>query len=220
MFTRTFLLLLTIVSIAMAQPNPIRVVFFGDSITELGVKPGGYITKIQETLRQQPVPFELIGAGISGNKIYDLYLRLEDDVLRKNPDVVVVYIGVNDVWHKALLGTGTDPDKFELFYAAIIKKLKERNIRLILCTPAVIGERTDNSNQQDGDLNLYSQIIRRLAAQFGCALCDLRSAFLDYNRTHNPANKAAGILTTDRVHLNDQGNSLVAGLLVHELTTK
>jgi lysophospholipase L1-like esterase len=56
--------------------------------------------------------------------VYDLYLRLEEDVLKKRPDVVVIWIGVNDVWHKTILGTGTDADKFEKFYTAIINKLK------------------------------------------------------------------------------------------------
>lgn len=145
------------------------------------------------------------------------YLRLEEDVLSKIPDVVVIYVGVNDVWHKTVLGTGTDADKFEKFYAAIIKKLQENNIKLILCTPAVIGERTDNSNQQDGDLNLYSQIIRNLAEQYRCSLCDLRKAFLEYNLKNNSTNSASGILTTDKVHLNEKGNQLVADLLLAEL---
>jgi lysophospholipase L1-like esterase len=142
---------------------------------------------------------------------------LEDDVLSKNPDVVVIYVGVNDVWHKTLAGTGTDADKFEKFYAAIIKKLQEKNIKLLLCTPAVIGERTDNSNQQDGDLNLYSQIIRNLAEKYRCSLCDLRKAFLEYNLRNNAMNSASGILTTDKVHLNEKGNQLVAELLLAEL---
>ncbi len=67
---------------AMSQPQPTRVIFFGDSITELGVKPGGYITKIiKEGLEKKGVAgqYELIGAGISGNKVYDLYLRLEHE---------------------------------------------------------------------------------------------------------------------------------------------
>lgn len=144
-------------------------------------------------------------------------MRLEDDVLSKNPDVVVIYVGVNDVWHKASMGTGTDADKFEKFYAALIKKLQEKKVRLILCTPAVIGERTDNSNQQDGDLNFYAQIIRNLAAQYNCSLCDLRKAFLEYNLKNNSMNSASGILTTDRVHLNVKGNQLVAELLLAEL---
>jgi lysophospholipase L1-like esterase len=41
-------------------------------------------------------------------------------------------------------------------------------------------------------------------------LIDLRKRFLTYNLTHNTANKEAGILTTDKVHLNDEGNKLVA----------
>jgi hypothetical protein len=41
-------------------------------------------------------------------------------------------------------------------------------------------------------------------------LVDLRKVFLDYNKTNNPDNKESGILTTDRVHLNEKGNELVA----------
>lgn len=203
----------------MTPQKPTRVVFFGDSITELGVKPGGYISKIREVLEQKGNAghYELIGAGMSGNKVYDLYLRLDDDVMSKNPDVVVVYVGVNDVWHKALAGTGTDVDKFEKFYTAIIKKLQQKNVRLIVCTPAVIGERTDNSNQQDGDLNFYSHIIRSLATKYGCSLCDLRKAFVEYNLKNNPENNESGILTTDKVHLNAKGNQFVADLLLAEL---
>lgn len=200
----------------LGQQDTSRVIFFGDSITEVGVKPGGYITRIRDELARKKLDrhFELIGSGISGNKIYDLYLRLEDDVLSKLPDVVVIYVGVNDIWHKSLAGTGTDADKFEKFYSAIIAKLQEQNVKLILCTPAVIGERTDNSNQHDGDLNLYSQIIRTLAARYQCSLCDLRKVFLDYNLEHNSANAASGVLTTDKVHLNDKGNQLVAEMLL------
>ncbi len=76
--------------------------------------------------------FDFEGAGIGGNKVYDLYLRLEDDVLSKSPDIVVIYIGVNDVWHKASYGTGTDADKFEKFYRAIINKLQAANAKVIL----------------------------------------------------------------------------------------
>ena len=124
--------------------------------------------------------YELTGSGISANKVYDLYLRLEDDVLSKNPDVVVIYVGVNDVWHKTLLGTGTDADKFEKFYQAIIKKLKDKNIKVILCTPAVVGEKSDMSK------------------------------FLDYLKDNNPENKEKDILTYDRVHMNNKGNQFLA----------
>ena len=209
-------------SLAMAPFKKTKVVFFGDSITQAGVKPGGYIDRIQTAINQKKLQerYELAGAGISGNKIYDLYLRIEEDVLARQPDVVFIYVGVNDVWHKATSGTGTDADKFEKFYTAVIKKLQTQNIRVILCTPAAIGERTDNTNQQDGDLNAYSHIIRQLAKEKNCELVDLRKLLLAYNLENNKENKEKGILTTDRVHLTDIGNQFVADAMLNTLLLK
>jgi len=189
-----------------------KIIFFGDSITELGVKPRGYIVKLDSMLEKMNLKnnYDLVGSGFSGNKIYDLYLRLEDDVLSKTPDVVVIFIGVNDVWHKRSLGTGTDADKFERFYNAVLKKLAEKNIKVIICTPAAIGERTDLTNELDGDLNKYSNIIRSIAAKNNLPLIDFRKIFLEYNLKNNPENKDRGILTRDGVHLSDRGNQLVA----------
>ena len=189
-----------------------RVIFFGDSITQAGVNPGGYIMRIDSLCRAEGKSddFEFIGAGIGGNKVYDLYLRMDADVMSKDPDIVLIFVGVNDVWHKRSYGTGTDPDKFEKFYQAIIDKLKSKNCKVVLCTPACIGEKTDFSNDQDGDLNEYSKIIRHLAESNECPLVDLRKLFLAYDLAHNPDNKDRGILTRDRVHLNDTGNMLVA----------
>ena len=195
-----------------APPKKLRVVFFGDSITQAGVQPTGYITKLDSIVKQAHLPdsVELIGAGIGGNKVYDLYLRMEEDVLKMNPDVVLIYVGINDVWHKVSSGTGTDPEKFEKFYRAIIKRLQDKNIKVILCTLSVIGERNDNSNQQDGDLNQYSNIIRSIAKDLSLPVCDLHNAFSEYLKANNPTNAEKGILTVDRVHLNEKGNLFVA----------
>jgi lysophospholipase L1-like esterase len=194
------------------QDNPKKIIFFGDSITQAGVQPKGYITQLQEMIEKKgdKAKYELIGAGIGGNKIYDLYLRLEEDVLTKKPDLVLIYIGVNDVWHKSTSGTGTDADKFIKFYQALINKIQANGAKLILCTPAAIGEKNDASNQQDGDMNQYSTIIRNLATKNKLPLCDLRKEFINYNLKNNPENKDRGILTTDRVHLNELGNQFVA----------
>jgi len=213
------LLFTAVTSMIAVQPKSTKVVFFGDSITQAGAKPGGYIVKMKDALTQKGVgsQYDLIGAGIGGNKVYDLYLRMEDDVLSLNPDVVFVWVGVNDVWHKQSSGTGTDPDKFEKFYTAIINKLLDKHIRVILCTPAVIGEKTDFTNQQDGDLNAYSQIIRNLAQKWHCGLVDLREIFHNYELKNNPGNKESGILTVDRVHLTEAGNQLVAEKMLEVL---
>jgi lysophospholipase L1-like esterase len=213
--------LLTLIWVAMTPAKPTRVIFFGDSITQAGVQPGGYITRLKDRLAKENKAneYDIIGAGIGGNKIYDLFLRMDEDVLAKKPDVTFIYIGVNDVWHKASSGTGTDPDKFIKFYDAVIKKLQTAGSKVILVTPAVIGERSDASNQQDGDLNQYTKFVRDLAAKHNLPLVDLRKTFMDYYQKNNPENKEKGILTTDRVHLNETGNQLVADEMYKALMT-
>lgn len=208
----TILLLLLMSATDTNRQRKKKVIFFGDSITQQGVAPGGYVDLMNTMLKDQKLDnaYELIGAGIGGNKVYDLYLRMEEDVLAKKPDVVFIFVGVNDVWHKQSSGTGTDPDKFEKFYAAILAKLKAANIKVALVTPAAIGERTDFSNQLDGDLNKYSNMIRGLAKKNELPLVDLRKIFLDFNLKNNKDNKESGILTSDRVHLNAAGNRIVA----------
>lgn len=197
---------------SFSPANPIKIVFFGDSITQAGVSKTGYITQMQGMLAAQGIgdKYELIGAGIGGNKIYDLYLRHEDDLLSKKPNITVIYIGINDVWHKTSSRTGTDADKFERFYNALIKKIQAAGSQVLICTPTVIGERYDATNENDGDLNRYSDIIRRIAKNNNCTLIDLRKAFLTYEQNNNPENKESGILTSDRVHLNETGNKFLA----------
>ena len=216
---RILAIIALIICVSMTPFKKTKIVFFGDSITQQGAGKGGYIDLIQEKINAKGIQndWEVVGAGIGGNKVYDLYLRMEDDVLAKNPDVVVIYIGINDVWHKASSGTGTDKDKFERFYSAIIKKLQAKNIKVYVCTPSVIGELKDSRNQQDGDLNAYGDVIRGLSKTYNCPLIDLRSAFINYDAQNNAENKDRGILTTDRVHLNPAGNQLVAGEMMKAL---
>jgi lysophospholipase L1-like esterase len=205
-----FYLIFSMSLLSFKANEPKKIVFFGDSITQAGVNPKGYIQVFQGIAdKTYPGKYKAIGAGIGGNKVYDLYLRMEE-MLEHKPDVVVIFIGVNDVWHKSSSGTGTDADKFVRFYTKIIEKLKAQNIKVVLATPAAIGERTDFSNSQDGDLNHYSNLIRDLAIKQDLNLVDLRKAFLDYNLKNNPDNVEKGILTTDRVHLNEKGNAFVA----------
>ncbi|MDQ6724326.1 MAG: GDSL-type esterase/lipase family protein [Thermoproteota archaeon] len=210
---KKYLLLSSVILLlAFCNHQKKKVIFFGDSITEQAVNPGGFITKMDSIVKKDKLSenYELVGAGVSSNKVYDLYLRLDEDVLDKDPDIVVIFIGVNDVWHKKILGTGTDADKFERFYSAIIKKLTEKNIKVILCTPATIGERIDFTNELDGDLNKYCNIIHKIAEKNNLPLIDLRKIFQEYDLTNNVNNKDRGILTIDGVHFNNKGNEIAA----------
>ena len=198
-------------SVAMKK-KPKKIIFFGDSITQQGAKGKGYINILKSQL--DSTKFQLIGAGIGGNKVYDLYLRIEEDVLNKKPDLVIVYVGINDVWHKLGARTGTDYDKYLKFYQAIINKIKASGSKVVLCTPSVIGEKKDGTNEVDADLNKYASGIRELAVKNNLPLCDLRKAFTDYEAANNTEDKEKGVLTTDRVHLNETGNKLVAEQLL------
>lgn len=200
------------------QPGE-RVVFLGDSITQAGAGPGGYVTRIKDKLaaHKPDLKIEIVGAGISGNRVPDLEKRLEKDVLSRKPSRVVIYIGINDVWHSQQ-GRGTSKEDFEQGLRRIIKAIQDQGAKVSLCTASVIGEKTDGSNKLDGMLDEYCEISRRVAKDTGSQLIDLRKAFLDHLKSHNKANAEKDILTNDGVHLNDAGNQFVAEQMLASLT--
>lgn len=197
-----------------------RIVFLGDSITAGGVGKKGYVTVIREHLKDKKADLkvETIGAGISGNKVPDLQKRLERDVLSKKPTLVVVYIGINDVWHgQSDPKKGTDPERFEQGLTEVVTKCQAVGARVVVCTPTVIGELPGGGNKLDAKLDQYAGISRKVAEAQKATLCDLRKAFADHLNANNAAKKDAGVLTTDRVHLNEAGNRLVAEAILKSL---
>tara|TARA_B000000475_G_scaffold257702_1_gene239163 strand:+ start:89 stop:811 length:723 start_codon:yes stop_codon:yes gene_type:complete len=227
-------LLLTFILITSCT-NSTKVVFLGDSITEAGIydkevgvpsgdtliypKYTGFITLLKKDIEDD---IELIGKGVSGNKVSNLLERYKKDVLSLNPDIVFIYIGINDVWHKYSFGTGTDIIFYENGLRKIIADLKNKGAKVILCTPTVIGENKgeftlvnefkdiETMEIMNGDLDAYSDVIRKLASELNTDLLDLREIFMNYISENNPNNESSGITTYDGVHLNDLGNKLIA----------
>lgn len=189
-----------------------RIIFLGDSITALGDDPGGYVSVVRDTLtaRHPELGLEIIGAGISGNKVPDLQKRLQRDVLDQHPTIVFIYIGINDVWHSLEPIGGTPIDVYEAGLKEIIGRIQEASARVFLCTPTVIGERHDGTNALDPMLEDYAAICRQVATDMRVPLVDLRQAFITYLQDHNEANDESGILTYDSVHLSPTGNQVVA----------
>ena len=197
-----------------------RIVFLGDSITQAGVDPAGYVTLVRKAIleKHKEQNIEVIGAGISGNKVPDLQKRLQRDVLAKKPTIVVIYIGINDVWHgESNPKNGTSEEAFEAGLKEIIGKIQKAGARVILCTPSAIGEKHDGSNNLDARLDRYSDIGRKVAGETKSQLCDLRKAFVEHLKKNNDQNKDSGILTSDRVHLNAAGNRFVADSMLKSL---
>jgi len=235
MLRRTFLLALALalpVTVRAADGPPAlkkgdRIVFLGDSITAAANRGNGFINLIRKALAEKcpDLGIECIGAGISGNKVPNLQARLDRDVIAKKPTIVFIYIGINDVWHwrKQKDGSvkgGTPTDKFESGLKDIIARIEAAGARVILCTPSVIGEKPDGSNDRDKMLDEYSDISRKVAAETKVQLHDLRKAFIDYLKKNNADNKVKGVLTRDTVHLNDKGNEFVAQQMLSALGVK
>ena len=223
---KKILILLVVVMVSCTNSNK-KVVFLGDSITQNAVinseKFKGFISLLGENVDQN---IELIGKGIGGDKVSDLLTRYRDDVIKLNPDMVFIYIGINDVWHKYDYGTGTDIDLYENGLRQIITDLKENGVEVILCTPTVIGENKgeftlvnqfkdiETMEIMNNDLDDYSDIIRKLSREFDTKLLDLRKIFMQYISENNPENKSKGVLTTDGVHLNNIGSKLIADEMI------
>lgn len=62
-------------------------------------------------------------------------------------------------------------------YEAVITRLQAQNIKVILVTPALIGEKKGNTNKQDADLDRYTEMIRRMSSQYDCGLVDIEKRF-------------------------------------------
>ncbi len=195
-----------------------RIVFLGDSITAAGVRPTGYVTLTSKaiTAAYPRLGVQVIGAGISGHKVPDCQKRLERDVLAKKPTIVLIYIGINDVWHSSR-GRGTSKKDFEAGLLSMIKRINAVGARVILCTPTVIGEKTDGTNSLDKMLDEYAEISRKVAKTTGSQMLDLRKAFITYLKANNKANSGRGVLTSDAVHLSPKGNGFLAGLVLEAL---
>jgi lysophospholipase L1-like esterase len=195
-------------------PNHARIVFFGDSITEAGSWPRGYVTLVKTSLREQYPDrhLQVIGAGVAGNRVPDLQARLERDVLSKDPTHVVIYIGVNDVASQSASRApeAIDKDAYGRGLRSLLTRIELTGAEAILCTPGVIGEDPGADSNENRLLDDYALISRQVAAEAGAGLCDLRSAFTEYLTIHNPKRRYHGILTYDGVHLNEEGNRFVA----------
>ena len=220
---------LIILVIMTACNNSTKVVFLGDSITQQGENfegegtYKGFITSLRENVSQE---VELINKGIGGNKVSDLLLRYNDDVLKLKPNIVFIYIGINDVWHKYDWGTGSDIDIYEKGLRKIITDIKAVGAKIILCTPTVIGENNGefklNNNFKDidtmeimnKDLDAFSDVVRNLSSEFNTDLLDLRKKFKEYISENNDQNMPKGVLTSDGVHLNNEGNKLIADQMI------
>jgi lysophospholipase L1-like esterase len=200
-----------------------RVVMTGDSITQAG----GYVRMVKAVVERTyaDLGVQFFNAGISGNKVTDLLARAEQDIVAKQPTVITIAIGINDVWHGFDQDhpQGDGPNRVALpqyieTYEKLIALFKEKTrARIFLLTPTVIGEDTERLGIKNAVLLPYGDAVRRLAVENGLGLIELNDAFLfachAFGMVTGEA-KDSGRLTGDGVHMFAPGDFMMAAKIL------
>jgi len=207
-------------SIAPAAARPLnlrkvqRIVTLGDSITQGGARPGGYVWQIDQYL-QAVYPnhkIEIVNAGISGHKSTDMLARFQRDVLDKKPDVVTISVGINDVWHGFTPEhpAGYGPRRIPLpdyrrNVEAMLQAAEKAGVQVVLFTTTIFEDQPNSIRNLR--VASYNDALRELAHQYGARVADQNAAFMSAWE----GNRASGAkLTSDQVHLALPGDTLMA----------
>src|SRR5262245_46323527 len=185
-----------------------KIVFFGDSLTALAIKDRnvpegkGYVPLVREAMKNRDVEVDAVATG--GHRVPNLLDRVDKDVLSKKPTIVVIQIGVNDA------GGGVTPEKFKEQLEELIEKLQKGGARVVLCSCTCRVEGYNPDNAFDKKLDALADVARTITREKKLPLNDLRKAFIDYWKKHNPDNKPKGFLTYDGNHWTEEGHRFVA----------
>jgi lysophospholipase L1-like esterase len=183
-----------------------KIAFLGDSITQGGMGPTGYVTLVIQGLKANGVNATAIGAGISGHKSNDMLARVQRDVIDKKPDWMTLSCGVNDVWHGA---KGVPLDQYKQNITQIVEKVQAAGIKVMILTATMITENPEEPNNQK--LAAYNEFLRELAKEKKCLLGELNGAMQkELDAREKAGQKRGRLLTGDGVHMNPFGNVMMA----------
>ena len=194
-----------------------KIVFLGDSITDAGKREDyrdysyghGFLGFVAgELLSLDPLGYEIVNRGISGNRSVDLYARLQPHVWKEAPDVLSILVGVNDVWHEIVHQNGVPIRRFEKVYRAIIEETQEAlpDVRIILCEPFVLsGTATAEHLAEFAAVRQYAEVVRALAEEYGLHFLPLQETLDQKAKEFPPA-----CWLWDGVHPTRAGAKLIA----------
>lgn len=197
-----------------------RIVFAGDSITDMGsqrpVGEGlndnvgrGYVRIIENMLAAcYPEVFvRVTNSGISGNTSRDLLERFDRDVVELHPDWVSICIGINDVWRQfdspAITDSHVLPDEYESNLEQMICKVKDNVKGIFILSPYIMEPNREDMMRRRMDE--YVDISRRLAEKYGCIFVDFQKLYEDYCGIRH-----SSYIAWDRIHPNQIGATLMA----------
>lgn len=204
----------------MIFQNNDRIVFAGDSVTDMGstnpIGEGlfenvgrGYVRLVESFLSAYypEILTRVTNAGISGNTSRDLLARFDRDVVSLNPDWVSVCIGINDVWRQfdcpAIPDGHVMPEEYKNNVEEMILKVKDKVKGIFILSPYYIESNHDDFMRKRMDE--YVEISKELAEKHGCRFVDFQKVFEDYCKIRHSA-----YIAWDRVHPNQVGSMLMA----------
>lgn len=190
------------------------VVFIGDSITDCGRNRAdplslgnGYAFLLAARLqaRLRSTSLRIHNRGISGNRIFDLEARLEDDLIALQPTVVSILIGINDTWRRYDSNLPCPIDDFRAAYRRILRTIHdELEARVVLLEPFLLHVQ-DGQKVWREDLNPRIDAVRELALECRAELVPLDGVFAQAACQAPPA-----FWAHDGVHPTLAGHGLIA----------
>ncbi|ARJ04555.1 lipase [Cnuibacter physcomitrellae] len=187
-----------------------RLVFAGDSITDAGRDRAddeslgdGYVSLVADELRRRDEGAVVLNRGIAGNRAVDLERRWADEVLAEGPDVLTVYVGVNDTWRRF---DSDDPTSVEDFEATCRRMLDTvpAATTVLLVEPYLVIARPEQRDWLT-DLDPKRAAVARLAEERGARFVPLHEAM-----TAAAASRGAAAVAPDGVHPTPAGSRLIA----------
>lgn len=198
------------------------ILFQGDSITDGGRMKDNhtdynhqmgqdyaYLISAKLSLERYRDGLTFINRGISGNRISDLYARVQEDLLNLHPDMLSLLIGVNDAHFSVHENSGASPEKFERVYRLLLDEVKEAlpHIKIMLLEPFVVsGVSTAPQYERWRALvDAYRLAVKRIAADYGLPLVLLQDKLDALCRESEPS-----YWLWDGIHPNIAGHQLIA----------
>ena len=201
-------------------PKGTTILFQGDSITDAGRNRSqyyanntsgmgnGYVYQIvAEMLAHHPADeIKCYNRGISGNKVYQLANRWQEDCIQLKPQVLSLLIGVNDFWHTLTSGYKGTAETFNTDLRALLTRTQTAvpGVKILLGEPfAVTGGRAITAEWQDG-FTVYQQMVKEIASDF-------KATFIPYQKVFDEALELAPVAhwCPDGVHPSIAGASLM-----------
>lgn len=185
--------------------------FIGDSITDAGRFDDpdglgrGYVRLIADELSRRGDAATVVNTGIGGHRVRDLRARWSSDALDHRPDVLTVYVGINDTWRRYDAGDPTSGEDFERDYRDILQQAADAGIRRLILVQPFVTPVDEQQRTWGEDLDPKREAIARLAQEFGAAVVPLHDIMREAD-----AELEAGALAWDGVHPTPAGDRVIA----------